>query len=445
MAYRLLLPKFGMAMQSAKIIEWMKEVGDYIEKEEAVLVVENEKLTNEICSMEAGVLLKKVAIVGEDYIVGDILAWLGEEGETVEDDAAAVPVKEETTVSAGTFTNTFAAASLATAAPRTDAAGANRSGRVAASPLAKRLAAELYMDLAQIPGTGPGGRIDKQDVLNYSESLKQQAASTPSEPPVPVAPPAPSASPALSVPPALLAPSALSAQEGASYTVVPYTGMRKAVGDNMQSAWTAVPMITHHVKADVGALMEIKKQLNDGIGENDQRISVNDMLLKLVAAALIKMPVMNATFEPDGIHLHRHVNLGMATALDNGLIVPVIHGAENKSLAEISEEAKALSAAARAGRLTPDNIAGGTFTVSNLGGYKSVDFFSPIINKPQVAILGVGRTVETVVPVGGEIGVRPLMGLSLTYDHRAIDGAVAALFMGEFMALLEKPLQALLR
>ena len=446
MAYRLVLPKFGMAMQSARIIEWKKEIGDYIELEEAVLVVENEKLSNEIISMRAGVLLKKVAEIGEDYQVGDTLAWLGEQGEKVEDDETSTPA-------AGSNVD-FSASAPTPAAdpPNTPPEGspeAGRSGRVVASPLAKKLAAELHLDIAKIPGTGPGGRIDKDDVLNYSESLKQQPATEASvssdqpEQTTPVAP-APAPAPAPVIPASTTPPSPMDPAE-TGYAVNAYAGMRKAIGDRMQGAWTTIPMVTHHVTADAGALTEIRKYINDTIEDKDYRYSINDLLLKLTATALSKMPVMNATFEADGIHIHQHVNLGMATALENGLIVPVLHKAEAKSLKEIRAEARVLSAAAQAGRLTPDNITGGTFTVSNLGGYGSVDLFSPIINPPQVAILGVGRITESVVAVGGEIKIRPLIGLSLTYDHRAIDGATAALFMKEFIALLSNPLQVLLR
>ena len=451
MAYRLLLPRFGMAMQKAKAIEWKKEVGDYIEKEEAVLIVENEKLTNEIISMEAGILLKKVAIIGEDYLVGDVLAWLGAEGEKIEDGAA-----EPAGVGPADAT--------AIQEPVAEASEGINSGRVAVSPLARKLAAELGVDYTLIPGTGPGGRISKDDVLKYAESLKQQA----------VAEPAGTTSSATVSPAPALSATAVSAAARARQAfaavapeqnynaqiydavvsggyaavpgrdaIVPYAGMRKAVGDKMKNAWSETPMVTHHVTADAGALLEIRRQLNEGVEDKNLKFSVNDLLLKLTAAALQKMPVMNATFENDGIHIHKNVNLGVATALENGLIVPVIHEAEKKSFTEISAEAKEIIAAAKAGELTSDSVSGGTFTVSNLGGYGSVDFFTPIINPPQVAILGVGRTADTVVPVGGEIRIRPIMGLSLTYDHRAIDGATAAAFMKIMIALLENPLRTL--
>jgi len=421
MAYKLVLPKFGMAMQRAKVIEWKKETGDYVKMEEAVLVVENEKLVNEIISMQAGVLLKKVALVGEDYLVGDTLAWLGAEGEIVGDDdpaCAATHASEGAAAVTSVPDLSYAAseikvelsATIGTAGQLDDAGGAAVSGRVSASPLAKKLAAELGVDYTQVPGTGAGGRIDKEDVLKYAEALREQGGER---------------------------------AQGPQTTVVPYTGMRKAIGDTLHGAWSAVPMVTHHVRADAGTLLDIRKRLNDGFEDKDMKYSVNDLLLALTAAALKKVPALNATFHDDGIHIHRHVNLGMAVALENGLVVPVIHNAEEKSVKEIRSEAGKLIADAKAGRLILDNVSNGTFTISNLGGYGSVDFFNPIINPPQVAILGVGRIADTVVPVDGEIKIRPLMGISLTIDHRAFDGAVAAVFMKELMALIEDPMQVL--
>ena len=418
MAYRLLLPKFGMVMQRAKVIGWKKEVGDYIEKEEAVLTVENEKLTSDIISMESGVLLKKVASVGETYLVGDTLAWLGAEGEIIDEEVAVFSLREETSQSAVHTTQSPEGTgdeqlTIRVAASSADVGGEGRSGRVAASPLAKKLAAELGVDYTKIPGTGSGGRIDKEDVLKYAESMKQQAVSSES------------------------------AAADEDYTVVTYTGMRKAIGDKMQGAWSAIPMVTHDVRADVGSLLEARRQLNAGVDDKERRFSVNDLLLKLVAAALVKFPVMNATFEDDSIRQYKHINLGIATALKNGLIVPVIHKAEEKSITDISREAKELTAAAKTGKLTFDNVSGGTFTISNLGSYGSVDFFSPILNPPQVAILGVGRIEDVAVPVDGMVGIRTMMGLSLTYDHRAIDGATAAEFMKELLALLDSPARTL--
>ena len=390
MAYELLLPKFGMAMESAKIIAWKKEVGDRIVIEEAVLTVENEKLTSDILSMVGGILLRKVAQVGEKYLVGDVLAYIGEPGETVEE-----YVQE-------------------------------RGKRVAASPLAKKIAETNGLDISKLTGTGPDGRIVKADVEKYLQEAK----------------PTDTAAAALSEQTPL---TMENKQMNADYFDIPYTGMRQIIGNSMQNAWSTVPMVTHHVKADVCALLDVREAVNKDIGDGDDnvRVSINDIFLKLTAAALKKKPIVNSALVGDVIRVYKYVNLGIATALENGLVVPVIKDADKKSLLQLSCEAKSLINRARNGKLTPDDIAGGTFTVSNLGGYGSVDGFTPIINPPQAAILGIGRIVDTPVCHGVDVVIRPTVTLSFTYDHRIVDGAVAAEFIKILMGLLTNPIRAL--
>jgi pyruvate dehydrogenase E2 component (dihydrolipoamide acetyltransferase) len=203
-------------------------------------------------------------------------------------------------------------------------------------------------------------------------------------------------------------------------------------------------MVTHHVMADMGALIEYREMLNRGVTEKNDQISINDLLLKLTAVALVKMPIINSSLIEESIVLHKRVHLGMATALDHGLIVPVIRDANRKNLLDLSREAKDLAARARNGGLNLDEVQGGTFTVSNLGGYGSVDLFTPIINPPQAGILGIGRVSDTAAPVEGEIKIRPRIGLSFTYDHRIIDGAVAAEFIRTLMQLMENPARSVL-
>ncbi|MCL2122078.1 MAG: 2-oxo acid dehydrogenase subunit E2, partial [Clostridiales bacterium] len=365
MAYKLLLPKFGMAMEFAKVIEWLKNEGDYVEKEEAVLIVENEKLSNEIVSMEAGVLLRKVAQEGEKYLVGDLLAYLGAAGETIEDAESVEPAKagKNSAVQEG---------------------GATESGgRVVASPLAKKVAAQLGVDIGKVPGSGPRGRVERADVEKYAEAAK--AAPVPASGSVPAS--APEAPPREAA-----APVARTADQP-DFSEIPYTGIRQTIGVNMLQAWTSVPMVTHHVKADAASILEIRERLNQDSESKEERVSVNDILLKLTASALKKMPAVNASLTGEVIRVYHSVHLGIATALDNGLIVPVVRDADKKSLLQISREAKDLIAKARSGKLSADEVTGGTFTVTNLGGYASVDEFTPIINPPQAAILGIGRTV----------------------------------------------------
>ena len=429
MAFRLLLPKFGMAMESAKIVEWKKEVGDPIAKEEAVLVVENEKLTNEIISMEAGILLKKVATEGEKYLVGDLLAYIGEAGERVEEASGGQP---------GNQVNGEGKTNPAGSVPVAEGPAPEKRERVAASPLAKKMAAQLGIAIDRVTGSGPGGRIEKADVEQYAASQKQQQEGGAALTPEPQAPASAAAARAVQDEAA-----GLTREAAGAYTEIPYTGMRQAVGRNMLQAWTTVPMVTHHVKADAGGIMKIRESLNQGAGDTEGKVTFNDMLLKLTAVAIKRMPAVNASLRGDTIRVYRNVNLGMATALDNGLIVPVIRDADKKSLMQISREARELSTKARNGKLMPDDVADGTFTVTNLGGYGSVDEFTPIVNPPQAAILGVGRIVETPAFIDGDLQARPMITLSFTYDHRVLDGAVAAQFIKLLMDLLADPLRPL--
>jgi pyruvate dehydrogenase E2 component (dihydrolipoamide acetyltransferase) len=221
--------------------------------------------------------------------------------------------------------------------------------------------------------------------------------------------------------------------------IINYAGIRRAVGETMQKAWTTIPMVTNHVSADAGALIDYHALLNVDVADKADRVTIGELMLKLTATALAAMPVMNSSLTDEGIIRHGRIHLGMATALDEGLIVPVIHDADRKGLLTISREAKSLALRAKTGALSPDEISGATFTVSNLGAYGSVDFFTPIINPPQAAILGIGRVTNSVVAVDGEIKIRPTVSLSLTYDHRIIDGATAAEFTKILMKLMTTP------
>jgi pyruvate dehydrogenase E2 component (dihydrolipoamide acetyltransferase) len=415
MVFELVMPKFGMTMKTAKVIQWLKAEGEPVEKDETVLVAENEKFTNDVQSLGTGTLLRKVAQVGEEYAIGDVLAYLGDPGEKVPAPGGAAGTG---TASVARGASPEAAVASTAGSAAAGSAGSGGRTRVIASPLAKKLASQLGIDISRVQGKGTGGRVEKADVEAYAA---EQAASGAGQG---------AANPTESLPD--------------DYTVIPYTGMRRAVGENMLQAWTSIPMVTHHVDADAGELLELREKLNAGVKDKDGRISVNDLLMKLTAAALVQAPVMNATFESGEIRAHKHIHLGMAVALENGLIVPVIRRAEQKSLLEISREARELAAKARSGRLTYDDTADGTFTVSNLGGYGSVDFFTPIINPPQAAILGVGRIRETAVPAEGELRVRPMLALSLTYDHRVMDGAAAAEFMRILIGFISRPFRTLL-
>jgi pyruvate dehydrogenase E2 component (dihydrolipoamide acetyltransferase) len=218
--------------------------------------------------------------------------------------------------------------------------------------------------------------------------------------------------------------------------------MRKAIGDGMHRSWQAAPMVTHHVRADVTALLALKDELNSDLAEGEGRIGMVDLFAKIAARAIQDFPILNATLDGGEIRIPDAVNIGVAVAIENGLVVPVVKNAGGKDLFAVSREIKELTAKARSNRLGREDMSGGTFTISSIGGYDSVDFFTPIINQPESAILGICRTQETPVVRDGEIVIRSLAGLSLTFDHRVIDGAPAAEFLGAILKYLEKPLRA---
>jgi len=396
MAEQILMPKLGLTMKTGTVVKWFKDEGDQVANKEPVLEIETEKLSSLVESPVSGVLIKKIAAIGRKYPVSCVLGYIGSPGEQVEttgNDAAILVVSVEP--------DEKPAETAAIHAP-------GPGIRVFISPVAKKLASTLGIDYRKIKGTGPNGRIVKADVQKYAERQP---------------------------------PAAIVQKED---KIIPYTGIRQTIGENMLNAWTTIPMVTHHVMADVTELVEYRAKLNKGVTDINEKISVNDLILKLTATALSDMPIINSSLTDKGIVLYGRVNLGVATSIDNGLIVPVIHDANLKSLLNISKEAKDLFNRARNGALNLDETADGTFTVTNLGGYGSVDLFTPIINPPQAAILGVGRITETAVPVNSEITIRSLMGLSFTYDHRIIDGATAAEFIKKIMQLLENPFRSAL-
>jgi len=410
LAIEILMPKLGLTMTAGTVLGWLKDEGDSVEVQEPLLEIETEKLSYTVESPADGTLLKKLAEAGEKYPVSSVLGYIGESGAAIPDaNAETVPeAARRAEIEAKAPEPEFSPQRLETPAA---------VGRVFITPVAKKLAAGMGIDYRQIKGTGPNGRIVKADVLAFKAPREDVCAAEPSF---------------------------TDTQTQSAGTLIPYAGLRRAVGETMLNVWKTVPMVTHQVSIGVSKLLELRETINEGIADKAERVTIGELFLKLTAAALTSMPIMNSSLTDEGIVLHGRVHLGMATALDSGLIVPVIRDACSKGLLEISREAKELAARARSGALTPDDVHGGTFTVSNLGGYGSVDYFSPIINPNQAAILGVGRITDMVVPVGGEAAVRPMIGLSLTYDHRIVDGATAAEFIKKLMKLMENPVRALL-
>ncbi|MCD8350305.1 MAG: 2-oxo acid dehydrogenase subunit E2 [Planctomycetaceae bacterium] len=402
------MPQLGLTMTEGTVVSWLKNVGDAVAVGDPVLEISTDKLTTEVQAEAAGVLLAQVAKEGDELPVQAVLGYIGQQGEKI-DAAAPAPAAPAPEAAAP-------AAPVSAASPAAPASAAPASGgRIKSSPLARKIAASRGIDLASVQGTGPGGRIVQKDVLAASPAAAApaSAASTP-----------------------------VMAAEGARREKL--TGMRKTVAERMLASHLAIPPVTQTMKVDVTDLMRFRAELNAGREKADS-FSLNDLVLKAVAKALAKQKNILVSLDGNEVVYHDAVNLGMAVALDSGLIVPVIRNADQLSLEALSTRAKDLARKARDGGLSMDDYQGSTFTVSNLGMF-GVEHFTPIVNQPNAAILGV-CAVQDELALDDETGAvtkRKVMRISMTYDHRLLDGAVAARFKQEVKRLLEKPMEILL-
>lgn len=420
MAAEIVMPKMGLTMTVGSVGKWLKKEGDPVAKGDHVAEVLTEKITNLVDSPAEGVLLRIAAPEGTTLPIGGVMGFVGAPGEALpalppEPSVASVP-KE---------------AIAAAQAPQEAPGGfpEERPSRVRISPVARKMAQEHSIDYTRLQGTGPDGRITKEDI----EAVLASPAAAPQAPLPPAgfeaAPPRGGVSPDAPLP--------------GTIDERPYSGVRRIIGDRMLASWSAAPKVTHHARADAKALLELRASINETL-EKEDRVSVTDMLVKITAMALRQKLFMNVSLRGERVVMFREVHLGVAVALEGALIVPVIRNADGKSLICISRELKDLSRRARENALAPEEISGSTFTLTNLGGYRSTEFFTPVINQPESAILGIGRTNDMPVAVDGEVVVRSMMALSLAHDHRVIDGAPAAEFLSLLIGLVEKPFQVFL-
>ena len=401
MAYEILMPQLGLTMEEGTVSQWIKHEGDAVKAGDVVAEITTDKLTHELQSERDGVLLKIVAQEGEDVPVKGVLAYIGEAGESITAAPAAAP-----------------AASPAAAAPTED------GRRIRISPLARKTAAKLGVtNFAAIVGSGTSGRITQKDILAAAEAMKTAPA------PAPLSVAAASASePA--------APKAgLELMEGD--TVVKLSGMRKVVAERMLHSHTEIPPVTQNTKVDVTELMKFRKLL---LAETGRKYSVNDLILKATAKMLRQHPEILVSYDNGQMIQRAHVNIGMAVALEAGLIVPVIRDADRLGLDTLADSAKDLASRAKGNKLLPDEYKGSTFSVSNLGMF-GIETFTPIVNQPDAAILGVCAVQdELTLAEDGSVSKRQVMRLSFTYDHRLIDGATAAKFVMDLRDLLQSPM-----
>ncbi len=411
MATPLPMPKLGLTMEEGTILKWRKGEGEAVEKGEIILDIQTDKVEYEVESPGGGLILKTLAGEGAVVPCGTDIAVIGEAGEDIsgfEGEPDKAPEKAEPTVADAPATPPPAPAPAPAPAAPVPAQTAP-AGRVFASPAARRVARELGIDYRVLTGSGPGGRIVQADV-------RAAAASG-----LPAAPAAAASGPA------------------AVASSTPLAGMRKIIADRMLASWSQVPRITMQAEVDLTNLLAVREASRQA-WENDLgvKISINDLILFYTARAVRRCPAVNVRLAENALEQMRDVNIGVAVAVDQGLMVPVIRGADQKSIDAISRESRALAEAARAGALGLDALAGGTFTISNLGAY-GVDHFSAIINHPESAILSVGAARERAVVRNGEVVARTTAFVGINADHRLVDGAPAAEFLATLKDMLEHP------
>jgi pyruvate dehydrogenase E2 component (dihydrolipoamide acetyltransferase) len=441
------LPDIGEGIDAAEILEWRVGVGDRVREHQELVEVQTDKAIVVIPCSADGVVTELCAPVGERLAVGQVLAVIEPDG----GGGAAAAQPAATLASAPEAPVPAATAPPPAPAP---AAPARAAARPLAAPATRRRARELGVDLASVSGSGPQGRILREDVERAAVSAPADGAavSAPADGAAPAgeaaAPPADPAAPeaAIAPPSAPSVPARPAAEPARPGEVVPLRGVRRAIAETLTRAWREIPHITDYRELDATRLLEAREALRRRAGERGREDLARALTpTPLIAAAAVRAlaghPYVNASvdMEREEITLHRHVNLGVATATPDGLLVPVVPDADRRSLGELALEIAALTGAARQRRLQPAQLRGATFTVNNFGGL-GVWLGTPIIQPPQVANLGVGAIRDRVVPVDGEPRVRPVCALSVSGDHRVLDGDTLGAFVSQVVELLEQPL-----
>jgi pyruvate dehydrogenase E2 component (dihydrolipoamide acetyltransferase) len=426
-------------MEEGVVVKWLKREGDRVASGDALAEIETDKAVLELEASTPGVLRKILAQEDSKVSVGHLIAVIGSENEDISSligGASSLPTQAPPPVTHATSMSS--AATPGTALPSSEAAARRETiirERIDASPLARRMAEEAGIDIAHVLGTGPGGRVVKRDIETFLAQIRSQP---PRQPEPGVAPPAAT----VEVVPGLEKKPAPVEVAGIDHTEQELSMMRKTIARRMALSKTTAPHFYVTTEIDMERAIALRQSLNE-LAADEAKISFNDMILKAVANALRQFPRMNVSYADDKIRLHQRVHLSMAVALDEGLITPIIRDCDRKSLGEIAREAKELTERARGRGLKPEDYTGGTFTVSNLGMY-DVEDFGAIINPPEAAILAVGTIKQQPVVVNGQLGVGHRMKVTLSGDHRAVDGATAAQFLQIVKRLLEQPLTLML-
>ncbi|MDP2373962.1 pyruvate dehydrogenase complex dihydrolipoamide acetyltransferase [Reyranella sp.] len=419
MAINILMPALSPTMTEGKLAKWHVKVGDTVKAGQVMCEIETDKATMEVEAVDEGRIGQLVVPEGAEGVkVNAVIAILLEEGEkSVPASAAPAPAAAPAAVAAPASAPSPKPAAPAPAAPAAAAATVSAGGRIFASPLAKRIAADKGLDLSRIKGSGPGGRIVKVDV----EQAKPGAA--------PAGATAPKAAPASTPQPIFTAP---------GDQRIPHTSIRKVIARRMLESKQQVPHFYLTVELEIDALLAARQAINDVVRKQGAKVSVNDMIIKACAKALRDHPECNASWTEDEMIQYGAVDISVAVATDRGLITPIVRNADMKGLAQISTEMKDLAARAKVGKLKLEEFQGGGFTISNLGMF-GVNDFAAIINPPQAMILAVGAGEERAVVRKGQIVVRNMMNCTLAVDHRVVDGAMGAQYLQTLRAYIEQP------
>ena len=405
MANTIVMPKLGVTMEEGRIDQWKFETGDYVEKGTVLVVIESDKVALEYEAPETGHLLEITAKPGDIVAVGKPICIFGEQGETIGGTEVEAKVDESQSDSVAERVPTAVSNEMEQ----------SRSGKVKAVPMVRKMAREQEIDLTQVPGTGPGNRITKQDVLNYVEQQKSERSQDKVQ--------------------------QASTGERLVKEVIPLTGMRGAIARNMTQSILEAPQGTQFLEIDATEVKALQEMIKPAIQERTgAKLSLTAMLVKTVGKALEMHPMLNSIVEDNEVKVIQNINIGIAVSANDGLLVPVIHDVQEKSLGDIVNTLVDITTRARENKLTAVDMSGGTFTITNLGMY-GAGFFTPLINPPESAILGVGGITKKQVVVDDEVCIRPMMSFALTIDHRSIDGVPAAQFFATIKELLETPWQ----
>src|SRR6202171_541476 len=430
MPINILMPALSPTMEKGNLAKWLKKEGDKVKSGDVIAEIETDKATMEVEAVDEGTIAKILVPEGtQDVAVNDVIAVLAGDGEDVKAagaGAARAPAHGPAPPAAAPAARAAAPAPQA-AAP---AAQANGHARIFSSPLARRLAKEAGIELARINGSGPHGRVIARDVeeARSGKGLKAPAA-------------APAGAP--SIAPSMSDKQIRALYEDGSYEVIPHDGMRRTIAQRLTASTQTIPQFYLTMDCDIGLLVEAREQINaaapkDKDGKPAYKLSVNDFVIKALALALQRIPNANVSWTEGGMLKHRHSDVGVAVAMPGGLITPIIRKAETKPVSVISAEMKDFAARARARKLKPEEYQGGTTAVSNLGMYGIKDF-TAVINPPHATILAVGAGEERRIVKSGKIEVAQIMSVTMSCDHRAVDGALGAELLGAFKMLIENP------